>query len=188
MAATRLRHHRTNGPIGWHSESLWHGEGVIVGRKGAYREVHYSPLPFFVIDTAFFLVLKESFSMKWAFHEVSRIDFNGMDSGSAIPSTSRDSFSTLDVCLPPVPVMDAFEVLVAPGFARRVSADCQNQTLAALRDALLPRLLSGELRVKDAERIAEVDRPTIYTRVECACFQSIVIVRQTWLSISHGES
>lgn len=32
-------------------------------------------------------------------------------------------------------------------------AHCQNQTLASLRDALLPKLISGELRVPDAERI-----------------------------------
>jgi type I restriction enzyme S subunit len=32
----------------------------------------------------------------------------------------------------------------------------QSRTLAALRDTLLPKLLSGELRVKDAEQIIEV--------------------------------
>ncbi len=36
----------TNGPIGWHNEALCKCAGVIVGRKGAYRCVHYSPDPF----------------------------------------------------------------------------------------------------------------------------------------------
>ena len=31
----------------------------------------------------------------------------------------------------------------------------ESRTLAALRDTLLPKLISGELRVKDAERIIE---------------------------------
>ena len=43
----------TNGQIGWHSEPLCPFASVIIGRKGAYRGVHYSPQPFFVIDTAF---------------------------------------------------------------------------------------------------------------------------------------
>jgi len=32
----------------------------------------------------------------------------------------------------------------------------ESHTLAALRDALLPKLISGALRVKDAERIVEI--------------------------------
>lgn len=45
----------TNGQIGWHREFLCSFPGVIVGRKGAYRGIHYSKNPFFVIDTAFYL-------------------------------------------------------------------------------------------------------------------------------------
>ncbi len=45
----------TNGPIGRHSAALCNHPGVIIGRKGAYRGIHYSSMPFFVIDTAFYL-------------------------------------------------------------------------------------------------------------------------------------
>jgi len=45
----------TNGPIGWHDEALCTYPSVIVGRKGAYRGIHYSEDPFWVIDTAFYL-------------------------------------------------------------------------------------------------------------------------------------
>jgi len=45
----------TNGPIGWHDKMLCTHPSVIIGRKGAYRGVHYSATPFFVIDTAFYL-------------------------------------------------------------------------------------------------------------------------------------
>jgi type I restriction enzyme S subunit len=39
-------------------------------------------------------------------------------------------------------------------FARAAAAVRESRTLAALRDTLLPKLISGELRVKDAERLA----------------------------------
>src|SRR5437016_1976972 len=45
----------TNGPIGWHDKPLYGHPTVVIGRKGAYRGVHYSPNPCFVIDTAFYL-------------------------------------------------------------------------------------------------------------------------------------
>ena len=40
----------TNGHIGWCDEPLCTYPSVIIGRKGAYRGVHYSEKPFYVID------------------------------------------------------------------------------------------------------------------------------------------
>lgn len=48
--------------------------------------------------------------------------------------------------------MAAFHRQVRPLFERVVAAEREGQTLTALRDALLPKLISGELRVADAER------------------------------------
>ncbi|OGX01626.1 MAG: hypothetical protein A3J12_11410, partial [Omnitrophica bacterium RIFCSPLOWO2_02_FULL_44_11] len=73
---------------------------VIIGRKGAYRGVHFSPEPFFVIDTAFYLKPKADIDIKWAYYELLTHDINSMDSGSAIPSTSRESFYKLPVRVP----------------------------------------------------------------------------------------
>jgi very-short-patch-repair endonuclease/restriction endonuclease S subunit/predicted nucleotidyltransferase len=93
----------TNGPIGRHTEPLCNHPTVIVGRKGAYRGIHYSDAPCFLIDTAFYLEPKTDFDMKWAYYELLTHDINSMDSGSAIPSTSRDSFYQMPVRVPPLP-------------------------------------------------------------------------------------
>ena len=92
----------TNGPIGWHNEPLCPHPSVIIGRKGAYRGVHYSPEPFFAIDTAFYLKPKTDIDMRWAYYQLLTQDINGMDSGSAIPSTSREEFYLLPLSLPPL--------------------------------------------------------------------------------------
>ena len=93
----------TNGQIGWHSEPLCPNASVIIGRKGAYRGVHYSPDSFFVIDTAFYLKPKVKIDTRWAYYQLLTVDINGMDSGSAIPSTSREDFYGLPVMVPPLP-------------------------------------------------------------------------------------
>ena len=90
----------TNGPIGWNSEPLCPYASVIIGRKGAYRGVHFSPDPFFVIDTAFYLRPKVELDPRWAYYQLLTQDINGMDSGSAIPSTSREDFYSLPVDVP----------------------------------------------------------------------------------------
>ena len=92
----------TNGPIGWHEEALCNHASVIVGRKGAYRGIHYSSAPFFVIDTAFYLEPKEEIDMRWAYYALLTQDIDRMDSGSAIPSTSREDFYRLSVSVPPL--------------------------------------------------------------------------------------
>jgi type I restriction enzyme S subunit len=96
----------TNGPIGWCDKPLYHKPSVIIGRKGAYRGIHYSATPFFVIDTAFYLKPKPEYESKidtkWAYYQLLTQDINSLDSGSAIPSTSREDFYSLKVFLPSI--------------------------------------------------------------------------------------
>ena len=55
----------------------------------------------------------------------------------------------------PAAVAEVFGSMVKPLFARSSAAVRESRTLAALRDALLPKLISGKLRLKDAERFVE---------------------------------
>ncbi|CUS31626.1 restriction endonuclease subunit S [Candidatus Nitrospira nitrificans] len=99
----RFRVFGTNGPIGWHKTPLVDRPGIVIGRKGAYRGVHYSDGPFFVIDTAYYLDIRDpQIDLKWAFYQLSTVDINRMDSGSAIPSTKREDFYAVPVAIPPL--------------------------------------------------------------------------------------
>jgi type I restriction enzyme S subunit len=49
--------------------------------------------------------------------------------------------------------MKNFDAFISPLFDQMVNIAQQSRTLAQLRDTLLPKLISGELRVPDAERI-----------------------------------
>ncbi|MFN7938459.1 MAG: restriction endonuclease subunit S [Bryobacteraceae bacterium] len=142
----------TNGLIGWHSKPLCTKPGIIIGRKGAYRGVHLSRTPFYVIDTAFYLSLKTELDLYWAYFELLRFDINGMDSGSAIPSTSREDFYAIPVVVPPLPIMKAFGETASLLYRKIDSNLAESATLVALRDLLLPKLISGEIRLKDAEK------------------------------------
>lgn len=94
----------TNGKIGTSNlPPLCKHPSIIIGRKGAYRGVHYSNNPFSVIDTAFFVEPKTStLDLKWAYYKLLTVDINKMDSGSAIPSTDRYEIYSLSVELPPL--------------------------------------------------------------------------------------
>jgi type I restriction enzyme S subunit len=59
-----------------------------------------------------------------------------------------ESLSHFSVAFPSRPVAELFERTVKPLFARAREAAAQGRTLAALRDAMLPELISGRLRIK----------------------------------------
>ena len=58
---------------------------------------------------------------------------------------------------PPDTVCPVFRQPIQPLIARAREAVNEARTLATLRDALLPRLVSGDLRLGDAERMVEMD-------------------------------
>lgn len=61
----------------------------------------------------------------------------------------------MQVVKPDIGTMSKFHNLIEPTFLRILSNDLQSITLSEIRDALLPKLLSGEIRVKDSEKFAE---------------------------------
>lgn len=93
----------TNGQIGTSDlPPLCNHASFILGRKGAYRGVHYSSIPFSVIDTAFYAenLHPELLNIEWAYYKFLTYDINSMDSGSAIPSTDRYEIYAIEVDLP----------------------------------------------------------------------------------------
>ena len=70
-----------------------------------------------------------------------------MDSGSAIPSTSRTDFYNLPVVFPPQETINSFEDFVAPLFSKIYENEKESRTLGSLRNSLLPKLMRGEVRV-----------------------------------------
>ncbi len=76
----------------------------------------------------------------------------GAKSGSVQANMNAKVIVGASLVVPPMAVMEEFLKAILPLRQRLVSNVRESRTLAALRDALLPKLISGELRVKDAQR------------------------------------
>jgi type I restriction enzyme S subunit len=79
----------------------------------------------------------------------------GRANGTTFMEISKGNFRSLPVIVPPKPMLDDFQNQVESLHRRVVSNLQESRTLAALRDALLPKLLSGELRVPAATKLME---------------------------------
>ena len=67
---------------------------------------------------------------------------------------SKSGFEELKVLLSDGPTAQRFDDIVEPLVSKIVQNQKQSQTLATLRDTLLPRLISGQLRLPEAEAAA----------------------------------
>ena len=71
--------------------------------------------------------------------------------GSTFMVISKKAFRPIPALVPSSPTIESFLAVASPLFARLVSNEQQAQSLATLRDTLLPRLISGQLRLPEAE-------------------------------------
>jgi type I restriction enzyme S subunit len=89
------------------------------------------------------------FLLRWA--SAAHDEIVSHANGSTFLEISKSSFRPIRTVAPTTPVMHAFDRMSRPMYLKVVEHEREYRTLAVLRDTLLPRLVSGELRVKDAE-------------------------------------
>ena len=77
-------------------------------------------------------------------------------SGTTFSEISKAAFRPISMLVPEKRVMQAFTNAVEPFYDAIKNTLEESRTLATLRDTLLPKLISGELRVRDADRLLEV--------------------------------
>jgi len=142
----------SNGITGIHNASLIDGPGVIVGRKGSVGEVHWSHTPSFPIDTTYYATPVDGYPLLASYFALLRAGLTDMNSHSAIPGLNRESALARRVrALSP-------EVAREWAASRRcfldeiVHLEAGISALKALRDTLLPELLSGRIRVPEQGR------------------------------------
>ena len=75
--------------------------------------------------------------------------------GATVNRIALKEFPSYPVLMPPLPLQMAFHEVASSVWAKIQRNQAQAQTLAALRDALLPRLISGQLRLPEVQKLNE---------------------------------
>ncbi|ELV8729014.1 restriction endonuclease subunit S [Vibrio fluvialis] len=147
----------SGGLTGYHNQSLVEGPGIIVGRKGTVGSVYWEPKAFYPIDTVFYVKPKTGYSLKYCHLVLQNLGLKDMNTDAAVPGLNRNNAYRLDVITPNEPVLKKFEEMMQ-SFQSKVDANnAQNASLESLRDTLLPKLLSGEIELEQAQELAEVE-------------------------------
>lgn len=144
----------SGGVAGTHDTPLVEGPVVIVGRKGTVGSLYWEDGPAFPIDTVFYVVPRVG-SLLFSYHLLSVQPLKDMNTDAAVPGLNRGNAYRLEFPRPHEQLIQAFENLVAPLWKRRAANLKEVETLAQTRDLLLPKLMSGEIRLRDAEKAVE---------------------------------
>ena len=138
------------------SAKLWPQETTIVALYGATAgQVTLAAKSLSANQACCALIAKPNWRYFVYLHTSSSVQvLEQQTRGSAQQNLSQQIVADLPTVICSDPVCKAFDGRVAPLFQKWVSNLCESQTLTAVRDTLLPKLISGELRIKDAERIA----------------------------------
>ncbi len=146
----------SNGQVGLHNEALVEGPGIVIGRKGNPGIVTWSYDDFFPIDTTFYVKRTGVvLSLNYLFYALKDQDLPSLSADSAVPGLNRNLAYMSKFLVPHEKVLTAFDGQIEPLFQKIYANEKESKTLTSLRDALLPKLISGELRVPDAEKFVE---------------------------------
>ena len=140
-----------NGQIGFYKKYLYEEPQVLIACRGAASgAVHISLPKSFVTNNSLVLEIPKDSRITFEYLKYFALnaDFDPYVSGSAQPQITINDLSFAEFMLPPKEQIAEFSTMVQKLESKRTLNFRQIQTLQKLRDTLLPKLMSGEVRVR----------------------------------------
>ena len=135
----------SSGISGWHDAARVDGPVVATGRYGTIGQVLFVPQPAWPLNTSLYVRDFKGYPPRFAYHVLGQVNWSAYLGKSAVPGVNRNHVHLEKIVRPPVEAAQAFVEAVEPLWAKHDSNKAESQTLAEIRDALLPKLISGEL-------------------------------------------
>lgn len=137
----------SSGVSGKHTEAKASGPGVITGRYGTIGKVFYIEDDYWPLNTTLYVEDFKENPPRFVFHVLEQVDFSIYTDKAAVPGVNRNHLHMELTSIPPPRVRQSFARTVAALWSKHAANERQSRVIATLRDALLPRLLSGELPI-----------------------------------------
>ena len=138
----------SGGIMRYAEKPLYEYESVLIPRKGTLNNVIYIDEPFWTVDTMFYTIMKKQNLAKFIYHIVKEKDLASMNVGSAVPSMTTQVLNNIPLQIPSDGDFEYFEKTVTPHYLKLKSNNQQIHTLEKIRDNLLSKLMSGEVRIR----------------------------------------
>ena len=130
--------------IGYVKEALYTEPILIIGRVGTHGIVQQICWPSFPSDNT--LVLRSKY-FEYVYQILKTIDYDSLNVVPTQPLITQTAIKKCGVTIPPDDILMKFETSIAKLFEQVMVNNQQNESLEEIRDSLLPKLMSGRLKV-----------------------------------------
>ena len=147
-----------NGVIGFHSKYIYEEVMTLIACRGAASGKVGRSLPKSFVTNNSLVINHEGAkltSQRFIEFTLESGDPENYVTGSAQPQLTIDNIKNFPFMTPSPEIVNFFQGIVNPLADRQLLLGSENQVLSELRDTLLPKLISGELRIPDAEKFLE---------------------------------
>ena len=132
--------------MGYTNAVLYNEKILITGRVGTHGVIQRYSSPCWASDNT--LVIKSDY-YEFTYQQLCNVDFHNMNRGSTQPLITQTDLKNVQVILPDEVTLYEFEEMVGSLMELYEGNNKESKHLTALRDTILPRLMSGELSVAD---------------------------------------
>lgn len=138
----------SGGLTGYHNSHFVEGPGIIIGRAGkvGIESVYYSHLNFCPIETTFYVSTENKKIIHYLYFFLRTLET--VNTGSSVPNLSRRDIHGAKIMLPDIKVIETFDKIAKTLFDQINNNEKEIKNLSQIRDSLLPRLMSGKIRVE----------------------------------------
>jgi type I restriction enzyme S subunit len=138
-----------NGILGYTNNWNYSGKSIIIGRVGAYcGSIYFENSNIWVSDNALLVKPVEDNQVYYLFYLLKSMDLNSLAEGSSHPLLTQTILKSIEIQYPPIETIYKFKEQLENYHLKTLKNQSQIHTLTQLRDNLLPKLMSGEIRVE----------------------------------------
>lgn len=138
----------TGGVIEYAIKSLCDHESVLVGRKGTIDKPCFINIPFWAVDTTYYVDSFIDGNMKYLYYMLLRMNLKTLNEATGVPSITRRTINRQKVLLPPLTEQNAIVETLEKIEEQINNKQTQITTLLRLKKSLMQNLLTGKVRVK----------------------------------------
>lgn len=142
-------------------DHIFDGTYLLIGEDGSVEKEdgtafsQYVSGKIWVNNHAHVLIGKGSISTEFLYLAFQFVKVSPFVTGAVQLKISQTNLRSIPITSSPTEISVEFQKIIAPMFERRLLLEKENLCLAELRDTLLPKLISGELRIPDAEKFLD---------------------------------
>jgi type I restriction enzyme S subunit len=120
---------------------------VVTGRSGTLGKVRLVLEDFWPLNTTLWIKAYRGISPYFAYFLLQGLNLASLNVGASVPSLDRNTVHPLPIIVPDAMTLAKFDEVVIPIFQQIDTLERQIKQLKSARDLLLPRLISGQLRL-----------------------------------------